>query len=145
MLYACGVNDIKRIERSRRFQFSLLSPQLSDLQKEAILFVLHDRMTENIYDSPLISFATSTTIRPVHYIPVMLEGSKALATVNNTMGLGLDEADIAYYSNLFINMLHRDPTDMEMFDIGKLSFFRNKIWTCTIKQGIKSDLARILC
>ena len=115
---ACGVNNVDRIEKSRRYQFTTLS-QLSDTQTEAIQSVLYDRMTECVYHSLLASFTSSNTIKPVVQIPVLTEGSTALTLVNKQMGMGLDNTDIQYYTHLFTEILRRDPTDMELFDIGK--------------------------
>jgi hypothetical protein len=51
--------------------------------------------------------------RPVSVVPVMSEGRAALEKVSKEMGLGFDEADLDYYTQLFVNQLKRDPTDVE--------------------------------
>lgn len=35
------------------------------------------------------------------------------------MGLAFDEQDLELYTNLFVNDLKRDPTDVECFDIAQ--------------------------
>ena len=55
----------------------------------------------------------------VRVIPLMKEGRAALEKLSGEMGLGFDQADLDYYTDLFINKLKRDPTDVECFDMGQ--------------------------
>jgi phosphoribosylformylglycinamidine synthase len=51
---ACGLDAVRRIERSRRYLVSCSAP-FSDQQLEDFLPLVHDRMTECRYPSPLTS------------------------------------------------------------------------------------------
>lgn len=55
-----------------------------------------------------------------------LETLEALETITNqineTRGLGFDDWDLDFYENLFKDKLKRDPTDVELFDMGQVSF-----------------------
>ena len=159
MFHACGITNINRIERSRRYRLqSALQSPTSSLSKEDIDVIssfLYDRMTECIYPEPLQSFnptpsestadtdtlngITSTTIafpshssHPVvslplssstssssHTIPLLENGISELIKVNQQQGLGFDDVDLEFYYNIFINILKRNPTDVECFDLGK--------------------------
>jgi hypothetical protein len=63
--------------------------------------MLHDRMTEEEYTKALTSFATGAEAKPVKTVPIMKEGRAALEKINKEMGLGFDEFDLDYYTDLF--------------------------------------------
>jgi len=65
---------------------------------------------------------------PVYIIPLLEEGKSALAKVNQKMGLGLDEWDIDYYYNLFVNELKRNPTNVECFDLSQSNSEHSRHW-----------------
>jgi phosphoribosylformylglycinamidine synthase len=62
---------------------------------------LHDRMTEEEYTTPLSSFDQSIIPTPTKTIPIMEYGRKALEEINDEMGLGFDDFDLDYYTDLF--------------------------------------------
>ena len=117
MLQACGVHNIRRIERFRRIKFTFESPPSTD-QMASIVVMLFDRMTECIYPSPLTSFGTEATSEPVAVIPVLELGRSAIEAENASKGLGFDEWDLEFYTNMFAKTLKRNPTDVELFDLG---------------------------
>ena len=43
---------------------------------------VHDRMTEQVYPTPLRSFKTDTLPTPVFTVPVMTKGAAALEEIN---------------------------------------------------------------
>lgn len=96
---ACGV-PIERLELSRRYLFKS-KETLSEAAITAIKSMLHDRMTEEEYQEPLRSFDSGARPEPVRTIPIMEEGRAALEKINQEMGLGFDEFDLDYYTNLF--------------------------------------------
>ncbi|HMK48789.1 MAG TPA: phosphoribosylformylglycinamidine synthase, partial [Thermodesulfovibrionales bacterium] len=141
--HACGLTKVRRIERSRRYgliirrgptsetstdqegkNFSLLDP----LGLESFPALVHDRMTECVYPHRLTSFETGIAPEPVHIVPLIEEGRKALMKINVEMGLGLDEWDIEYYYNLFVNDIGRDPTNVECFDLGQSNSEHSRHW-----------------
>jgi len=40
--------------------------------------------------------------------------------INETRGLGFDDWDLDFYEKLFKDKLGRDPTDVELFDMGQV-------------------------
>ncbi|MBI2798466.1 phosphoribosylformylglycinamidine synthase [Candidatus Saccharibacteria bacterium] len=129
--HSVGLTKVNKIERSRRFGFdkSTSKSKLSQLAD-----VLHDRMTEAIYDKPPHSLTSTARPEPVHSVAVMKEGIKALRRANTEFGLAMDEHDLQRYYDLFVNQLKRNPTDVELFQLGqgnsehsRHGFFKGKI------------------
>jgi phosphoribosylformylglycinamidine synthase len=96
---ACGL-PISRLELSRRYRFEV-SSELSEQGLKVLKANLHDRMTEEEYATTLLSFDNGATTADVRTIPVMERGRAALEELNNEMGLGFDDFDLDYYTNLF--------------------------------------------
>jgi phosphoribosylformylglycinamidine synthase len=127
--HACGLRKISRIERSRRFRLDLDSKvSLPDDQKQAFLALVHDRMTECPYSAPLTSFETGIKPEPVRIVPLREEGRPALEKINREMGLGLDDWDLDYYTNLFVRDIKRNPTNVECFDLSQSNSEHSRHW-----------------
>ncbi|GAX10061.1 phosphoribosylformylglycinamidine synthase [Fistulifera solaris] len=118
---------IDRLELSRRYRFVLTQP-LTVQTIAVIKSLLHDRMTEQEYPEPLQTFDSGATAAPVRTIPIMKEGRAALERINQEMGLGFDDFDLDYYTNLFKEKLGRDPTDVECFDMGQSNSEHSRHW-----------------
>jgi phosphoribosylformylglycinamidine synthase len=117
---------VRRIEMSRRYAAN----KADHLE---ILAFACDRMTETFYPHPLDTFDIGTAPEPVRFVDILGRGEDALREANRELGLGMDEKDIAYYSAMFAR-LGRNPTDVELFQIGNGNsehsrhwFFRGKI------------------
>jgi phosphoribosylformylglycinamidine synthase len=127
--HACGLMKILRIERSRRYRLSLAAnASLAKNQETAFLDLVHDRMTECPYPEPLSTFETGITPEPVRTIPLMEQGRPALEKINREMGLGLDDWDLEYYTNLFTNEIKRNPTNVECFDLSQSNSEHSRHW-----------------
>lgn len=100
---ACNL-PIGRLEKSRRYLFHASSP-LSDKATSTIKEMLHDRMTEQEYTIPLVTFDHGARPEPVQVIPIMEEGRAALERINEQRGLGFDDFDLDYYTELFKVMI----------------------------------------
>ncbi|KAK4535513.1 hypothetical protein CDCA_CDCA05G1538 [Cyanidium caldarium] len=140
---ACGLQQVRRVERSRRYAVEFHSvagvaeepaSSLATLvlaHREAFLqkFTarIHDRMTEQTYQRPLQSFETGIVPEPVYRVPLLRDGKAALQQLNQRMGLGLDAWDIDYYYNMFRGM-NRDPTNVELFDIAQSNSEHSRHW-----------------
>ena len=111
-----GLTKVVRLERARRFGFGQV---FSQNEQAALLASTHDRMTEVPYPEPLSSFETGLTPAPVHRIPVASQGMAALRAANKEFGLAMDEQDLANYYELFARLLQRDPTEVELFQLGQ--------------------------
>jgi phosphoribosylformylglycinamidine synthase len=125
--HACGLDKIRRIERSRRFRLHT-SSELTDDQRAVFLAEIHDRMTECSYSEPLSSFATGVVPAPVTEVPVLAEGRAALERINTELGLAFDDWDLDYYTALFRDRIGRDPTDVECFDIAQSNSEHSRHW-----------------
>jgi phosphoribosylformylglycinamidine synthase len=132
---ACGLTEVTRMERSRRY---LLYSQgvLQDHQINEFAAMVHDRMTECVYTQKLTSFETNTVPEEVRFIPVMERGRKALEEINQEMGLAFDEQDLQYYTRLFREDIKRNPSNVELFDIAQSNSEHSRHWFFTGKMII---------
>jgi phosphoribosylformylglycinamidine synthase len=127
--HACGLRKITRIERSRRYLLLLDGPSaMSPEQRASFLSLVHDRMTECPYPEPLATFETGVKPEPVRVIPLREQGRAALEKINREMGLGLDDWDLDFYTNLFVNDIKRDPTNVECFDLSQSNSEHSRHW-----------------
>lgn len=129
---ACGLTEVSRLERSRRYLLFSKGP-LQDTLIDDFAAMVHDRMTECVYSQKLLSFETSVVPEEVKYIPVMEKGRKALEEINQEMGLAFDEQDLQYYTKLFRDDIKRNPTTVELFDIAQSNSEHSRHWFFTGK------------
>ncbi len=124
---ACGLDKIRRIERSRKFR-PVTDSALDKEARDRFLSEIHDRMTECPYPETLSTFETG--IRPQAHgtVPLIEEGISALQEINATLGLGLDAWDVEYYYDLFAKDLKRNPTDVECFDLSQSNSEHSRHW-----------------
>jgi phosphoribosylformylglycinamidine synthase len=125
--HACGLAEISRIERSRRYRL-VTGSKLTDEQETAFLTLIHDRMTECRYPQTLATFDTGVEPEPSFEIPVIEEGRSALERVNREMGLAFDDWDLDYYTRLFVEQVGRNPTNVECFDIAQSNSEHSRHW-----------------
>ncbi|KAH0920107.1 hypothetical protein HID58_027767 [Brassica napus] len=124
---ACGLNEVTRLERSRRYLLFSNEP-LSENQTNEFAAMVHDRMTECVYLQKLTSFETNVVPEEVKYVPVMEKGREALEEINQKMGLAFDEQDLQYYTRLFRDDIKRNPTNVELFDIAQSNSEHSRHW-----------------
>lgn len=82
-----------------------------------------DNIPRNSFDERLPSQSDMWYV-----IPVLAEGKKALQEVNSKLGLAFDSWDLDYYTNLFTNVLKRDPTSVELFDCAQSNSEHSRHW-----------------
>jgi phosphoribosylformylglycinamidine synthase len=94
---------VTRLELSRRYRFvvGVDGGRLSDKAVVLIKSMLHDRMTEEEYLTPLTTFDSGAHPEPVSTVPIMEQGRAALEKINAERGLGFDDFDLDYYTKLF--------------------------------------------
>ncbi len=127
IFHACGLDKVRKIERSRRYRLSgSASRDESILQAFAAL--VHDRMTECVYAEPLGTFESGMEPERPMEVPVMAEGRSALEELNRSAGLAFDDWDLDYYTQLFRDVLRRNPTDVECFDIAQSNSEHSRHW-----------------
>jgi len=128
-----GIECIERMEKSLRFRWES-EGDFNAESKAKSMFAngIHDRMTEMVYDKPLESSFTcgkeDHSPQRWHYVPVLTEGRKALEDLSCEMGLGFDEQDLDFYTDLFMNRLKRNPTSVECFDLSQSNSEHSRHW-----------------
>jgi len=120
--HACGLKKITRLERTRRYR------PPDNLNQDRFIALSHDRMTECHYPEPLQSFATGDVPEPVYHVQLMEKGAEALKKINQECGLGMDDWDIQFYTNLFVNIIKRNPTNVECFQLGQANSEHSRHW-----------------
>lgn len=127
IFHNCGLRKVRRIERSRRY--ALLGPGGGDpVIRQRFAAMVHDRMTEFPYPQPLESFESGTSPEPTVEIPVLEEGRAALEALNREAGLAFDDWDLDYYTRLFRDVVKRNPTNVECFDIAQSNSEHSRHW-----------------
>lgn len=128
-----GLTNVTRLEVSRRYLISLkngvkVTPQL----EESLASLLHDRMTECRYTEaniPKNSFNEKLMKHEnLKTVDVLKHGKDALKEIDSELGLAFDEADLEYYTNLFKNVLKRNPTSVECFDLAQSNSEHSRHW-----------------
>ncbi len=117
---AMGLEKVRRMEESRRRAFA---PGARDVVPAELL----DKMTQQIYPAPLDDFGPAAAPAAVRTIPILTQGESALRAVNAELGLGMDDWDIRFYAELF-RRCGRDPTDVELFQIGNANSEHSRHW-----------------
>ncbi|KAL7538615.1 hypothetical protein ACHAXR_008688 [Thalassiosira sp. AJA248-18] len=125
---ACGLTSITRLERSKRYRFTFSTTTITPETTQALKKMLHDRMTEEEYTKPIMTFESGAKVEPVVRVPIMEEGRGALEVINEKRGLGFDEFDLDFYTELFKEKLGRNPTDVECFDMGQSNSEHSRHW-----------------
>jgi phosphoribosylformylglycinamidine synthase len=125
----CGFEAVVRIERGTAW--SLNSKDLEGKQKESVLAVIHDRMTESV----LAAVAAGEALfhhyppKPLTSVDVLAKGTAALIEANLALGLALSQDEISYLLEAFTRA-GRNPTDVElmMFAQANSEHCRHKIF-----------------
>ena len=125
--HSCGLEEITRIERSRRYLLRG-ADRLSSRQRSRFLELVHDRMTECPYWAPLTSFDGAVRPEASFQVPILQEGRAALERLNREAGLAFDDWDLDYYTDLVARRVGRNPTDVECFDIAQSNSEHSRHW-----------------
>ena len=118
---AMGLRQITRIERTHRYA-------VGNGQSADILNTRLDRMTEQHYPNGIESFDTGFMPEDVRVIDLLGRGKEALEEMNSALGLGMDARDLEYYQHLFAEVLRRNPTDVELFQLGNANSEHSRHW-----------------
>lgn len=133
---SCALSKVTRLEASRRYRLQSLQP-LDEEAITAFAALVHDRMTEQVYEAPLTTFKTDLVPGPVTTVPIMEQGRPALEAIDDELGLGFDDWDFEYYTKMFRDDMKRDPTNVELFDIAQSNSEHSRHWF--FKADIKID------
>lgn len=105
ILRNCGLEKVKRLERSRRVV----------VEKNLPLESYYDRMTECIYPEPIESFDSGLRPEEVYELPLKEKGLALFSEIDDFKSM--DEADKQFYYNYFVKKCGRNPTIVEMMDL----------------------------
>jgi len=129
----CGLTQVRRLERGIAYTLAAAEP-LTEADVDALLPVLHDRMTEAVLDDNADLAQLFATHEPasLQHMPLLTEGKGALETANTELGLALSADEIDYLVDVFTRV-QRDPTDAElmMFAQANSEHCRHKIFNAT--------------
>lgn len=128
-----GLSEVTRLEVSRRYLLIIKNNvKISKDIENELCRALHDRMTECRYtpeNIPKSSFNEKLTKKEhIKEIDVLSRGAEALKDIDKELGLAFDEADLNYYTNLFQNVLKRNPTNIECFDLAQSNSEHSRHW-----------------
>lgn len=123
-----GLVEIKRLEFSLRYLIELSE----NTNINELVDVLGDKMTQCVYTKdnlPKNSFDESLIKKEDwHTVPILAEGRPALEKINAELGLAFGDWDLDFYTNLFKNVLKRDPTTVELFDCAQSNSEHSRHW-----------------
>jgi phosphoribosylformylglycinamidine synthase len=140
----CGLGSIARIERGIAYRVATRNDTpLPGEDREALLPLLHDRMTEAVFDdlAEARRLFAHFEPRPLMMIPLLAKGRAALEDANTSLGLALSSDEIDYLDGAF-RALDRDPTDVElmMFAQANSEHCRHKIFNASwIIDGVPQE------
>ncbi|MCK5320028.1 phosphoribosylformylglycinamidine synthase [Candidatus Parcubacteria bacterium] len=120
--HACGLEKVVRIEKSRRYRI------LDGINRDEFIKKNHDKMTECVYAKTLESFETGIEPEKIFEVLLIEEGVDALKKINIDMGLGMDDWDINFYYNLFVNIIKKNPSNVECFQLGQANSEHSRHW-----------------
>lgn len=131
--HSAGLQNIVRLEVSTRYLISWQQEaKIDEHLREKLASVLHDRMTECEYTKsniPKESFNESLVKKEdVYTVDILGKGRQALEEIDAKMGLAFDEADLDYYTKLFSEILKRNPTNVECFDLAQSNSEHSRHW-----------------
>ncbi|AMD18541.1 HBL361Wp [Eremothecium sinecaudum] len=94
---------------------------LSEVLNDVSLKSCYDRMTQVLYINECPStdaMFSHDQPKPLVHVPLVapnVSPSELLAKANTELGLALDEGEIKYLVQAFVEIMHRNPTDVELF------------------------------
>jgi len=104
----CGLTKIKRIERGIHYQLQVVD---ASRQRDEIEVLLHDRMTEAVFETiqDCEQLFTEHEPRPLNEVDLLGGGQAALSKSNVELGLALSDDEIEYLVDAYAG-LQRNPT-----------------------------------
>jgi phosphoribosylformylglycinamidine synthase len=132
IVHNCGLDRVLRVERGIIYTLGTTGgAALTDAQYDAILPLLHDRMTETVlFDiNDTDDLFRHAEPAPFETVDVIGGGRAALEAANKALGLALSDDEIDYLTENF-TALGRNPVDIElmMFAQANSEHCRHKIF-----------------
>ncbi|MFP4146259.1 MAG: phosphoribosylformylglycinamidine synthase [Halorhodospira sp.] len=126
----CGLTDIERIERGTLYHITSAGA-LADEDRQAVVEVLHDPLTEGVLDEleEAEALFRDRQPRPLTEVDLLSGGREALLAADAELGLALAEDEVDYLLDSYAG-LGRNPTDVElmMFAQANSEHCRHKIF-----------------
>ncbi|KAF0813153.1 Phosphoribosylformylglycinamidine synthase [Andreprevotia sp. IGB-42] len=130
----CGLENVARVERGLAVYASKNGAPLSTAEKNILRALVHDRMTEQVFDTLDAGKELFRHFEPVPFttVDVLAGGQPALEKANVEFGLALSDDEIEYLVTNFTK-LGRNPTDVEltMFAQANSEHCRHKIFNAS--------------
>jgi len=131
----CGLSMVNRLERGIAYHFQTKDGSaLTEQQQSQLLPLIHDRMTEFVFNDLQAAEALFTHHQPkeLKTVDILNGGFQALSDANRDWGLALAEDEMHYLVEQF-NNLGRNPTDVElmMFAQANSEHCRHKIFNAS--------------
>jgi len=132
IIHNCGLHKVRRVERGIVYTLALAGDALlSEQQRQLLLPLLHDRMTESVLfdvNDTDVLFRHAVPA-PYETVDVLAGGRAALQAANDDLGLALSTDEIDYLMENF-TALGRNPVDIElmMFAQANSEHCRHKIF-----------------
>jgi len=79
----------------------------------------YDSMTESVYKAIPETLIPLFDAEPTFNVDLLNGGKDLFKQVNKEFGMGMDEFDMNYYYNLFVNKNNRNPTNVELMQIAQ--------------------------
>lgn len=111
----CGLQSIARIERGCAFYINTATA-LSEEERAQVCALIHDRMTESVFDDlddAAVLFEHQAPL-PFTSVEILSQGKNALSSANQSLGLALAQDEIDYLYDNFVK-LNRNPNDIELY------------------------------
>lgn len=118
---------VYRIEKSSRYEYGPGLMVSGYYSADEIINQFLDPMTQEVYTTSPVTFDSGLTPEAIGIIRVVEYGAAAMRETNKTLGLGMDDEDIAYNTALF-QRLGRNPTDVELFQMGNGNSEHSRHW-----------------
>ncbi len=120
IFHNCGLDSVRRVERGLLFRFTTAKGEAVPLSAlRPVLHLIHDRMTEGVYDD-LSDIFRHVPPAPLVTIDVLTGGLNALRQANGSLGLALSDEEIEYLYSVYLD-LNRNPTDVELVMFGQVN------------------------
>ena len=142
----CGLQGIQRVERGIAYYVQTKNSQpLTADERQHLLPLIHDRMTESVFSNMLDAnkLYHTDTPKPLSTVDVLAGGKVALNQANSDMGLALSPDEVDYLFDNYTKM-QRNPTDVElmMFAQANSEHCRHKIFNADwVIDGAQQEMS----
>lgn len=117
ILRSIGITNAVRFEQVRRYA--------GDPEQGTVAF---DPLMQQVFPRHFRSFVVDMPHGRMERAPLCAQGIDCLREINARYGLGMDADDIAFYYTIFAHELKRDPTMLELMQLGNANSEHSRHW-----------------